>query len=71
MDIQRIGVGNSRFPSINEGVVDPNDMLFTFDSTEITFDSNIKTFDEQLVAPGTGDYSKLDYNNNDYLTETI
>jgi hypothetical protein len=67
-DIQRIGVGHRKYPSINEAVFTVDDLIFTFDSTEITFDSSVKTFDEQLVVKGSGDYSPVDYNSNDYLT---
>lgn len=47
-DIQRIGVGNSKYPAVDEAVINPVDDVFTFDSTTITFDSATDTFDEQL-----------------------
>ena len=47
-DIQRIGIGNSKYPAIDAAVIVPDDDIFTFDSTTITFDSTIETFDEQL-----------------------
>lgn len=45
---QRIGAGNSRYPSINEEIIVPDDDLFTFDSEKISFDSTTDTFDEEL-----------------------
>lgn len=44
-DIRRIGVGNDRFPPIEEptALEQPD---FTFDSTEIKLDSTTRTFDE-------------------------
>lgn len=47
-DIQRIGVGNDKYHSVDESVINPVDEVFTFDSTAITFDSTTDTFDEQL-----------------------
>ncbi len=47
-DIQRIGVGNDRYKSIDEPDIKPIDEVFTFDRTDITFDSTTDTFDEQL-----------------------
>lgn len=47
-DIQRIGVGNSKCPAIDEAIIKPVDEVFTFDRTDITFDSTTDTFDEQL-----------------------
>lgn len=69
MDIRRIGVGNSKFPSINESEIITIGPDFTFDSTDVTFDSNTKTFDEQLIVKGIGDYSEVDYSKIDYKTE--
>jgi hypothetical protein len=47
-DIQRIGVGNNKYPSIGEEMIVPDDDLFTFDSEVISFDSTTDTFDEEL-----------------------
>lgn len=48
-DIQRIGVGNRKYPGVDENVLPPEVVDFTFDSIIVNFDSNVKTFDEQLV----------------------
>lgn len=48
MDIQRIGVGNSKFPSINQEIVGPSTDPFTFDSMTVTFDDETRTFDEDI-----------------------
>lgn len=48
-NIQRIGVGNSKFPNVNEDVIIPAKGVFTFDSTTITFDSMVDTFDFDIV----------------------
>ncbi|WP_035647320.1 hypothetical protein [Flavobacterium sp. ASV13] len=68
-NIQRIGVGNNRFPGINEevGINEPG--TFTFDSTTVTFDSMVDTFDFDIVPlPPTvkRDYSNIDYLETDY-----
>ncbi len=47
-DIQRIGVGNDRYKSIDEADIKPIDEVFMFDRTDIAFDSTTDTFDEQL-----------------------
>jgi hypothetical protein len=46
-DIQRIGVGNVKFPSVKESKVTPPKFYFSFDSEEVTFDSTENTFDQQ------------------------
>lgn len=63
-NIQRIGVGNNRFPNINEdsGVLEPG--IFTFDSTVVTFDSMVDTFDFDIVP--VPPIVKRDYLNKDY-----
>lgn len=68
-NIQRIGVGNRRFPSVNEdiGIVEPG--IFTFDSTTVTFDSMVDTFDFDIIPlPPVviRDYSSVDYLETDY-----
>lgn len=45
-DIQRIGVGNAKYPGIDEPVIIPNKIEFEFSSEEITFDQVDRTFDE-------------------------
>lgn len=49
MDIKRIGVGNSRYPTVDieDFVVEPP--FFTFDREDIYMDSTIKTMDEQII----------------------
>jgi len=47
-DIQRIGVGNNKFPSIRETILAPENFDFSFDSEEISFDTTTETFDEEL-----------------------
>lgn len=47
-DVNRIGVGNSNYSSVNEEVIITTELVWTFDSTEITFDSEIRTFDEDI-----------------------
>lgn len=68
-NIQRIGVGNNRFPDINEevGIAEPG--IFTFDSTTVSFDSMVDTFDFDIVVlPPVikRDYKDGDYFNPDY-----
>lgn len=48
-NIQRIGVGNNRFPDVNEevGIAEPG--IFTFDSTTVSFDSMVDTFDFDII----------------------
>lgn len=68
-NIQRIGVGNKRFPSVNEDVVKIEPGVFTFDSTTVTFDSMVDTFDFDIVPlPPVvkRDYSQPDYLEPDY-----
>lgn len=48
MDIKRIGIGNIKFPGINEEILIP-DLIWTFDSEEITFDLMTRTFDEDTI----------------------
>lgn len=45
-DIQRIGVGSDKFPSIRESKITPPKFYFSFDSEEVTFDSTENTFDQ-------------------------
>lgn len=45
-NIQRIGIGNSRFPSINENEIKEPEIPFDFSTNEITFDQLDRTFDE-------------------------
>jgi hypothetical protein len=47
-DKKRIGIGNSKFPSLMEEVKLVPDPDFTFDSVEVTFDSIVNTFDENI-----------------------
>lgn len=68
-NIQRIGVGNRRFPSVNEdiGIVEPG--IFTFDSTTVTFDSMVDTFDFDIIPlPPVvqKDYSIDNYSDSEY-----
>lgn len=68
-NIQRIGIGNSKFPSVDENVLDPVSGYFTFDSTTVTFDSMVDTFDFDIVALSPvvkRDYSEKDYSITDY-----
>jgi len=68
-NIQRIGIGNRRFPPIDANLIDPVPGYFTFDSTTVTFDSMVDTFDFDIV-PITPivvrDYSEADYPTTDY-----
>lgn len=68
-NVQRIGVGNSKFPSVNEsvGIIEPG--YFTFDSTTVTFDSIADTFDFDIVPlPPVveKDYSIDNYSDSEY-----
>ena len=68
-NIQRIGVGNRRFPNVNEdiGIVEPG--VFTFDSTTVTFDSMVDTFDFDIIPlPPVvqKDYSIDNYSDSEY-----
>lgn len=45
-DIQRIGVGNSKYPSISENNIKKPVIPFDFSTNEITFDQQDRTFDE-------------------------
>jgi hypothetical protein len=45
-DIQRIGVGNDRFPGITENDLKEEKIPFDFSTNEITFDQMDRTFDE-------------------------
>lgn len=45
-NVQRIGVGNKKYPGVDENVLPPEDNNFTFDSIVITFDTTSDTFDE-------------------------
>ena len=68
-NIQRIGIGNSKFPSVDESIVDPVAGYFTFDSTTVTFDSMVDTFDFDIVALPpvvVRDYASTDYATTDY-----
>ncbi|MNF41646.1 hypothetical protein D3C87_1800840 [compost metagenome] len=69
MDIKRIGVGNSKYPGINQSVIDPVAGYFTFDSTTVTFDSMVDTFDFDVIpiAPVVvRDYAEDDYSTTNY-----
>lgn len=63
-NVQRIGVGNRRFPDINEsvGITEPG--IFTFDNTTLTFDSMVDTFDFDIVP--TPPVVKREYSVNNY-----
>lgn len=68
-NIQRIGIGNRRFPDVNEevGISEPG--IFTFDSTTVTFDSMVDTFDFDIIPlPPVlkRDYKNIDYSEPDY-----
>lgn len=47
-DKKRIGLGNSKFPNVDEEIKITPDADFTFDSIEVTFDSLTSTFDENI-----------------------
>ncbi|SHG27527.1 hypothetical protein [Flavobacterium johnsoniae] len=63
-NIQRIGVGNNRLPNINDqvGINDPG--IFTFDSTVVSFDSIVDTFDFDIIS--ITPIEKKDYSSKDY-----
>ncbi|WP_295093795.1 hypothetical protein [uncultured Flavobacterium sp.] len=68
-NIQRIGVGNKKYPNIDEevGIAEPG--IFTFDSMIVRFDSMVDTFDFDIIElpPAVKrDYSKIDYLETDY-----
>ena len=68
-NIQRIGIGNGKFPAVDESVIDPQPGYFTFDSTTITFDSMVDTFDFDIIALPpviVRDYASVDYSTTDY-----
>lgn len=68
-DIQRIGVGNSKYTPIDEGNITVEPGIFTFDSTTVTFDSMVDTFDfDIIVLPPfvKRDYLIIDYLEPDY-----
>jgi hypothetical protein len=68
-NIQRIGIGKSKFPSIDESVNDPIPGYFTFDSTTVTFDSMVDTFDFDVISLPpvvVRDYSEVNYSIIDY-----
>lgn len=45
-NIKRIGIGNSKFPSIGENDIKEPTIPFEFSTNEITFDQQDRTFDE-------------------------
>lgn len=45
-DIKRIGVGNSKYTSIQENEIKEPAIPFDFSTNEITFDQQDRTFDE-------------------------
>lgn len=70
MDIKRIFLGNSKYPSINSDTISqlPIAGVFTFDNTEVTFDSIIDTFDFDIIEVPvvvarqySDEYSLIDY----------
>jgi hypothetical protein len=68
-NIQRIGIGNRRFLPIDVDVIDPVPGIFTFDSTTVTFDSMVDTFDFDIISLPpvvVRDYSSADYSSADY-----
>jgi hypothetical protein len=46
-DKKRIGIGNSRFPGLNEDIKITPDPDITFSSTSVMFDSLKETFDQE------------------------
>jgi hypothetical protein len=46
-DVKRIGLGNSKFPAIDEVVIPVTIPDFEFSSIEITFDQGDRSFDEE------------------------
>lgn len=49
-DIKRIGVGNSKYPPIDQEIIEPSTDPFTFDSMTVTFDEETRTFDENPIV---------------------
>lgn len=47
-DIRRIGFGNIKFPPV-DSEIPTADLVWTFDSEEIKFDSETRTFDENTI----------------------
>lgn len=45
-NVQRIGVGNSKYPSVGENEIKEPTVLFEFSTNELTFDQMDRTFDE-------------------------
>lgn len=68
-NIQRIGIGNSRYADVDEDVIDPQPGYFTFDSTTVSFDSIVDSFDFDVIPitpPVIRDYSDTNYSITDY-----
>ncbi|WP_202703159.1 hypothetical protein [Flavobacterium sp. UGB4466] len=68
-NVQRIGVGNRIFPSVDENIGINEPGVFTFDSTTVSCDSIVDTFDfDIVVVPPVEkrDYSNKDYSETDY-----
>lgn len=68
-NIQRIGVGSNKYANVNDSVGLTEPGYFTFDSTTLTFDSMVDTFDFDIVslpAAVKRDYSAIDYSETDY-----
>lgn len=68
-NVQRIGVGNRRFPPIDENVGINEPGIFTFDSMTVAFDSMVDTFDFDIVElPPVvkRDYSVDNYSDSEY-----
>lgn len=68
-NVQRIGVGSSRFPPIDENVGINEPGIFTFDSTTVSFDSLVDTFDFDIIElPPVvkRDYSINNYSDSEY-----
>lgn len=69
MDIKRIGVGRLNTDTIGDNSIYPQPGYFTFDSTTVTFDSMVDTFDFDIipiVPPVIRQYSDKDYSSIDY-----
>jgi hypothetical protein len=50
-DIQRIGIGNSKYAAIGKNDLNlPKPGFFTFDSTTVRFDSMVDTFDFDIIS---------------------
>ncbi|MGQ7945004.1 hypothetical protein [Flavobacterium sp. WC2509] len=68
-DVQRIGIGNNRYPNVNESIGLDEAGYFTFDSTTVRFDSVLDTFDFDIIPIPpvvVRDYSATDYSTTDY-----